>query len=155
MELFKHSPGREVPEIIDVEESIRVRELIEVEDAEGHIWLEDVDEEIQLDLTLVEAGIDHHRHIHHSRCVAIAVDVRFNGDHFRRDFPPVTTIKRVKEWAVGPKGANLPKDQAVAHVLAVPGADHFLDGDVHIGSLVQPHSCTVELDLLPRDRFAG
>lgn len=155
MELFKHVPGSEDPVIVEVEETIRVRELIEIEDGQGHIWLEDVDEEIDLDLTLVEAGIGHHHHVHHGRCVAIAVAVRFNGERFLRDFAPSATIKRVRAWAVGPKAADLSKDQAVEHVLAVPAADHFLDDAVHIGSLVDGKSCEVTLDLLPRDRFAG
>jgi hypothetical protein len=154
VELFKHVPGFEDPVIVEVEDTIRVRELIEIEDAEGHIWLEDVDEEIDLDLTLVEAGIGHHRHIHRGRCTTVAVTVRFNGEKFRRDFAPSGTIKRVRTWAVGPEAANLSKEQAVEHVLAVPGADHFLDDAVHIGSLVDGQ-CEVVLDLLPRDRFAG
>ena len=46
-------------------------------------------------------------------------------------------------------------EQAAKHVLAVPGADHFLEDGVHVGSLVGPHNCTVTLDLLPRSRFEG
>ncbi len=40
-------------------------------------------------------------------------------------------------------------------MLAEPGADHFLEDGVHIGSLVRPSSCIVTLDLLPWSRFAG
>ncbi len=155
VELFKHVPGSEDPVIVEVEETIRVRELIETDDGEGHIWLEDVDEEIDLDLTLVEADIGHHRHIHHGRCITVSVTVRFNGEKFHRDFAPSATIKRVRAWAVGPEAANLSKDQVVAHVLAEPGADHFLADAVHLGSLVGAEKCEVMLDLLPRDRYAG
>jgi hypothetical protein len=155
LELFKHTPGQEDPTIIEVEESIRVRELFEVEDAEGHIWLADIDEEIDLELTLLDAGIKHHSHVHHSRCTVVSVEIRFADDRFRRDFAPSATIKRVRKWAVGPKAADLSPDQAVTHVLAEPGADHFLDGDVLVGSLVGKASCTVILNLLPRNRFEG
>lgn len=58
-------------------------------------------------------------------------------------------------WASGPHAANLSPEQAAKHVLAVPGADHFLADSVHIGSLAQPGSCAVTLDLLPRERFEG
>jgi hypothetical protein len=155
VELFEHVAGREDPEIIVVDETIRVRELLAVEDPEGQIWLEDVDEEINLELTLLEAGIGHQHHVQRSHCRVISVDVRFADERFHRDFAPSTTIKRVREWAVGPDAARLSPDQAVEHVLATPGADHFLDGNVHVGSLVVGKSCSVIVDLLPRNRFEG
>lgn len=80
--------------------------------------------------------------------------VRFNGN-YEHAYGPATTIKTVERWAFGPKVANFSEEQAAKHVLAVPGADHFLEDGVHIGSLVMPDSCTVTLDLLPRSRFEG
>ena len=61
----------------------------------------------------------------------------------------------MEKWAFGPEVANFSEEQAALHVLAEPGADHFLEGGVHIGSLVKPGSCKVILDLLPRSRFEG
>lgn len=154
MELFTHTPGNEHPEIIEIEATALVRELLAEETADGHIWIEEIDEEIDLDITLEAAGIRHHHHVHRGRCRQVEVVVRFNGDH-ERTYRPATTIKAVEKWAFGPKVADLSPEQAAKHVLAVPGADHFLDSGVHVGSLVTPGSCKVVLDLLPRSRFEG
>jgi hypothetical protein len=154
MELFAHAPGNEHPEIIEIEATALVRELLVEEAADGRIWIEEADEEVDLDVTLEAAGIRHHHHVHRGRCRRVEVVVRFNGDH-EHTYGPATTIKTVEKWAFGPKVADLSPEQAAKHVLAVPGADHFLEGGVHVGSLVIPGSCKVVLDLLPRSRFEG
>jgi len=154
MELFAHTPGKEHPEIIEIEATALVRDVLAGEDPGGHVWIEEVDEEVDLDITLEDAGIRHHHHVHRGRCHRIEVVVRFNGDH-EHTYGPATTIKTVEKWAFGPKVADFSPEQAAKHVLAVPGADHFLDGGVHVGSLVIPGSCKVILDLLPRSRFEG
>jgi hypothetical protein len=154
MELFIHSPGNEHPEIVEIEATAIVRAVLAETDPDGHVWLEEVDEEIDLDITLEEAGIRHHHHIHRGHCRRVKVIVRFNGNH-EHEFGPATTIKTVHTWACGKHAANLSPAEAAKHVLALPGADHFLDDGVHIGSLVAPETCTVTLDLLPRSRFEG
>ena len=154
MELFTHTPGNEYPEVIEVEVSAQVRTLLVESDPDGHIWIEEVDEEVNLDITLEAAGIRHHHHVHRGHCHRVEVVVRFNGK-YEHTYGPATIIKTIENWAFGPEGANFSKEQAAEHVLAVPGADHFLEDGVHIGSLVKPGSCTVILDLLPRSRFAG
>ena len=154
MELFTHSPGNEHPEIVEIEPTALVRELLVDGDGDGRVWIQDVDEEVDLDTTLKAAGIRHHHHIHRGHCHRVEVVVRFNGNH-EHTYGPGTTIKIVEKWAFGPEVANLSPEQAAKHVLAEPGADHFLDAGVHIGSLVKPGSCTVVLDLLPRSRFEG
>ena len=154
MELFTHTHRNEHPEIIEVEASAQVRTLLVEGDPAGHIWIEEVDEEVDLDTTLEAAGIQHHHHVHRGHCHRVEVVVRFNGN-YEHTYGPATTIKTVEKWAFGPEAAKLSKEQAAEHVLAEPGADHFLEDGVHIGSLVMPGSCTVTLDLLPRSRFAG
>lgn len=154
MELFIHSPGSEHPEMIEIEAAALVRELLIKNNSGGYVWIEEVDEEINLDITLEAAGIRHHHHVHRGHCHRVEVVVRFNGDH-THTYGPGTTIKRVEKWAFGPKVADLSPEQAAKHVLTVPGADHFLDAGVHVGSLVAPGSCKVILDLLPRSRFEG
>lgn len=155
MSFFVHSPGREDAEIVEIDASEQVRVLVAELEPDGHVWLEEVDEEIDLDITIEEAGIRHHHHVHRGRCHRVAVVVRYNGINYEHEFGPARTIKTVKAWAVGDTAANLSPAEAVKHVLALPGADHFLDGAVHIGSLVTPGACNVVLDLLPRSRFEG
>jgi hypothetical protein len=155
MELFTHTPGHEHPEIIEVEGTAFVRDLLVEGEPEGLIWMEETDEEIDLDIALEAAGIRHHDHLHRGRCHRVGVIVRFNGNTYEHAYGPATTIKTVEKWAFGPKAADLSPEQAAKHVLAVPGADHFLEAGVHVGSLVIPGSCEVILDLLPRSRFEG
>lgn len=154
MELFAHAAGNEHPEVIEIQTTALVRELLAGQDPDGRVWIEEADEEVSLDITLEQAGIRHHHHVHRGRCHRVEVIVRFNGDH-DRSYGPATTIKTVEKWAFGPDVGKFSPEQAAKHVLAVPGADHFLEGGVHVGSLVAPGSCRVVLDLLPRSRFEG
>ncbi len=155
MEIIVHSPGAESPEVVQLEGSALVRELLAAGDVDGHIWVQEVDEEVDLDITLEAAGIRHHHHVHWGHCRRVKVDVRWAGTEYPHEYGPGTTIKTVEKWAYGPDVANFSPEQAAKHVLAVPGADHFLDTGVHVGSLVTPGSCKVVLDLLPRSRFQG
>jgi hypothetical protein len=155
VELFVHTHGNEHPEIIEIEDTVLVRELLIEEEPDGRIWLEETDEEISLDVTLAVAGIRHHRHVHRGRCHRVKVVVRFNGRRFEHPYGPAATIKAVEKWAFGPEAAGFSPEEAAKHVLAVPGADHFLEKGVHVGSLVTTGECEVVLDLLPRSRFAG
>lgn len=154
MELFVHTAGSENPDVVEVEESVLVRELLAGE-ADDRVWVEGIDEEVSLDVTLAEAGIRRRHHVHRGRCPRVEVVIRFNGESFSSTFGPGTTIKIVERWAFGDTAAGLSRDQAAKHVLAVPGADHFLAATVHVGSLVTTGSCQVTLDLVPRDRFEG
>ncbi|MCU1463244.1 MAG: hypothetical protein JWO37_3319 [Acidimicrobiales bacterium] len=152
MELFTHGPGKEHPDRIEIEETALVRTVLV--EGDGYVWLEEVDEELDLDITLQAAGVRHHHHVHHGPCHRVEVVVRWNGNH-EHVYAPSATIGKVEKWAFGPKVANFSPEQAAKHVLAEPGADHFLEVGVHVGSLVKPGSCTVTLDLLPRSRFEG
>jgi EAL domain-containing protein (putative c-di-GMP-specific phosphodiesterase class I) len=150
MELIVHSSGNEHPEIVEIEKAAFVRQVLVEDDAEGHVF----DEEVDLDVTLQACGIRHHDHVHRGRCRRVEVVVRWNGNH-EHEYGPATTVKTVEKWAFGKEVADFSPEQAAKHVLAVPGADHFLDTGVHVGSLFIPGSCSVVLDLLPRSRFEG
>lgn len=154
MELFLHTIDAEHPEIIEVEDTELVRSLLVENDHDAGIWIEEVDEKVDLDITFEVAGIRHRHHVHRGHCRHVDVTVRFNGHH-ERSFGPSRTIKTVEKWAFGPEVANFSQEQAAKHVLVVPGADHFLDPGVHLGSLTTPGHCAVTLDLLPRSRFEG
>jgi hypothetical protein len=154
MEIFVHTASREDPELHTIESDSPVRSLQGAE-PDALIWLGDADEPVDLGLTLAQAGIGHNAHLHRGRCRRVDVTVRFNASAFEADFGPGAPVRRVYEWASGPDGANLSPEQAAKHVLAVPGADHFLADSVHIGSLVASGSCGITLDLLPKERFEG
>ncbi len=156
MELFLHTEGGEDPKIVVVEATAAVRTLLLPNNSDHGVWIEEVDEAIDLDLTFEAAGIHHHHHVHRGRCPRVKVVVRFNIRDFTHEYGPGTTIKTVYHWASGDEAANLSPEQRAKYVLAVPGADHFLADGVHIGSLlVADGTCEVTLNLLPRDSFAG
>jgi hypothetical protein len=157
MEIYIHSAGREDPDLIEVQADARVRDLIEVRDGDDAelIWIEDGDEPIELDITVEATGLSHRHHAHRNRCRRVDVRVRFGGNDRSHDYAPSTTIGRIFEWATGESGFDLPAEQRPKHVLAVPGADHFLAKSVHIGSLVTAGSCDVVLDLDAKVRFEG
>lgn len=155
MELFLHSEGGEDPEIVEVEATATVRMLAVETDPDGKVWIEESDEEIDPDLTFEEAGIGHRRHVHRGRCHRVKVVVQFNATDFKHEYGPGATIKKVYHWASGDKAADLSPEQQAKHVLALPGADHFLADGVHIGSLITPGTCEVTLNLMARDAFGG
>jgi len=154
MELFVHSPGKEHPDIVEVEETALIRTLVVEDEEDGHVWVEASETEVGLDLTFAGAGIRHHHHVHRGRCHHVEVILRWAGENHENEYGPGTTIATVEAWAFD-QVAHFSDEQAAQHVLAEPGADHFLEGSVHVGSLVKAGACTATLDLLPRSRFEG
>lgn len=156
MEIYRHTEGHEDPELIEIEASALVRELLVAESDDGdQIWIEERDEPVVLDITIEEAGIRHRHHVHHGRCREVDVQIRFNGERISRDCRQLATVKHVFDWATGDDGYKLTPEQKAKHVLALPGADHFLDWNVRVGSLVTTDTCEVVLDLLTKERFEG
>lgn len=150
LDVFVHSEEQEDPALVQIEATALVGTLIK--EPGERIWIEQ--REVELDITLEAAGIRNRHHVHCGRCEFVQVKVRFNGER-SHDFRQITTIRTVFDWATGPGAFNLTPEQKAKHVLARPGADHFLDWGVHVGSLVGVGSCEVVLDLLPKERFAG
>src|SRR5438309_790335 len=136
MELFLHTEGGEDPDLVEVEATTKVRSLLLDTEPDGSVWIEEVGEQVDLDLTFEEAGIHHRHHVHRGRCRRVKVIVQFNATDFTHEYGPNTTIKTVYDWASGHKAADLSPEQKAKHVLALPGADHFLADGVHIGSLI-------------------
>ena len=154
MELFTHTPGHEHPEIIEMEGTAFVRELLVEGEPDGRLDGGD------------RRGDQPRHHAGGRRDPASRPPAPgplppgrghrpLQREHHEHAYGPATTIKTVEKWAFGPKVGEFSPEQAAKHVLAVPGADHFLEGGVHVGSLVIPGSCRVVLDLLPRSRFEG
>lgn len=155
IEIYVHSEGSEDPKLVRLERTAFVRDLLGSEDEEHLLWTDEQDEPLDVNATLETSGVRHRDHVHRGRCRTVHVEVRYNSDRIHRDFRQVAKIKRVFEWAVGDEGFNLASEQRAKHVLALPNADHFLNWNVHVGSLVISGSCRVVLDLVPRERFEG
>ncbi len=155
MELYLHTVGNEDPELIEVEPATPVADLITVGDGEQLLWREEAEEPLAPEGTLVDAGIANRDHIHRGHCHRVEVTVRFGGRELAHSFGPAATIERIFKWATGKDEFDLSKEQRAKHVLALPGADHFLAWTVHIGSLVTPGDCAVLLDLAAEESFEG
>jgi hypothetical protein len=153
MELFLHSEGSGEVEIVTVEETALIKTL--VEETSGHqIWIAEQVDEVDLELTFVDAHIHQHHHVHRGHCRALRADVRYETEHKVDEIRPTATIGEVLDWAVGEHGFDLPKDQRPKYVLALPGAEEYLPTDVRVITLVGKDS-SVRLDLLPKDHFGG
>jgi hypothetical protein len=157
MELFVHEAGSEDPQLVAFDPADTVASVAGEQDGEAlALWLEDSDEPLDSSLTLGEAGVTEHQHVHRARCRKIDVTIRYGGQEpIEREFGPAKTIKRVYEWATGDHGFPLSPDQRAKHVLALPGADAYLAWTVQIGSVADAGSCSVTLELYPKERFEG
>jgi len=155
--LYIHREGAHDPEIVDINPSITVRDLLTQLGAGGEdrLWLEDNPKVLDDDLCIDSGEIPDRHHLHCAPVKEINVKVTFVDQHKHRGFPPSATVASVLQWATGPKGFNLPPDQRPKHELVISGSDEAVPGNVHVGSLVRRGEHEVCLDLRPKERFAG
>lgn len=92
--------------------------------------------------------------LHQSRCQRVTVNVTFNGVTKSRDFPPVTRVGHVHQWATHNAFDMSPRD-AAEHVLELVGGDERPDLDTQIGTLTSGTLCAVAFDLVPFKRVEG
>lgn len=163
IEIFLQGEG--VPEIqlVHVPHDSTVREMIAAAHATGLrlcggaeeiiVLIENSDRELELDISLEEAGIRHRHRIHCHRCREVKVSVNFNGEAKSDSFPTSMVVAKVKRWAddkFGLKGVD-----ATEHALQICGTNKRPDEDTHIGSLVEYPHCKVCFDLVPKKRVEG
>jgi hypothetical protein len=145
MQVFVHGQGSESPEVIEVEETVMVRELLAGRDGEL-VWVEEVDVPVELDVTLAVAGIGHGHHVHRGPCREIEVRL-FAGEkrEAAHRFAPSAKVERAVAWGAGNLGLG-----PAADVEAVDRrTDRVVDPGSHIGSLAGAGTCSAELDLRP------
>lgn len=92
--------------------------------------------------------------LHEGRCHRISVCVTFNGVTNLREFPPVTRVSHVHQWATHNAFEMSPRD-AAEHVLELVGGDERPDADTQIGTLTSGTLCAVAFDLVPFKRVEG
>jgi hypothetical protein len=153
LELFVHRPAEQRIEIREIERTITVAEAVNLADGE-RVWFEETETEIDTSISVVEAGLEHHGHVHVNRCHDVKTGVTYNGDTKEHTFHPATRIERVFDWAVSKKGFSLTPADATEHVLQVTGTTIQPDSHDHIGSFVEEH-CTASFGLVPKQRPQG
>lgn len=122
---------------------------IGLEDAAG--WMEDTDDELPLSATI--ASIGDNGHLHLNACKRIDVTIHFAGKEKTHRFAPSATVGRVRRWAVGEEGFDLPNAQRPKHEIGVCGTGVIADRQEHVGTLAT--DCELCFDLGPKDRFQG
>lgn len=92
--------------------------------------------------------------LHQGRCQRVTVNITFNGVTKSREFPPVTRVAHVHQWATHHAFDMSPRD-AAEHVLELVGSDDRPDQDAQIGTLTSGTLCAVAFDLVPFKRVEG
>lgn len=151
MQIFLHTDAKLTLEQIDNTTTIAdIAHNAGLDDAAA--WLEDADEPLDTNARVVDAVGDN-GHLHLDRCRRVEVTFNFAGKDKTHAFTPGTTIGRVRQWAVGKEGFDLPQKERPKHEVGICGAGVIADRNDHIGTLAT--NCTLCLDLAPKDRFQG
>jgi len=154
MELYVHRPSNERVILIEVEPDATLSANLDLNDGE-QVWLEDSVEAIDISLTFREAGINHRNHVHINRHAVVAVEVAYQADVKKRQFQSSTRIKRVFEWATGPRGYDLTPTDQTEHVLQLSDSTVQPDNADHLGSFASGQHPRVCFDLVPKHRNEG
>lgn len=158
IEVYIHTEGSTELELIPVSRDGKVGDLLATDDptaSDESIWLTEQDEPLDIEVSLVDAGITHRCHVHRGCCASVKARVHYNGSAQDRSFTPATPIGEVYIWAAGPDGFKLPSEEVPRHALVVRGTSEFIDAEVHIGSLATSPRCDIDFDLVPRKRYEG
>lgn len=151
-EVYVHRPTEGRVELVSVIETMTVAEVVGIEEGE-HAWIEDMDEELQVTVTLAEVGIVQRGHIHVNRCRRVTGTVTYNGITKDREFAPSATLRRVRTWALD-DAFTITAQDAADLVLVLAGTTSVPDLSDHIGSFVEGN-CTAAFALIPKPRHAG
>ena len=163
IEVFIQMEGVKDIQLVEVAKNGTVRDLLLVAAAHGKhcgndetpsmVFIEDMEDVLDCDKLLENAGIHHRRHVHIHRCHRIEVSVNFNGRKVSKAFPPSATVGRVKKWAARELGMS--EKDASEHALQISGTITLPDEDIHIGTFVIHPVCHISFDLVPKIRIEG
>ena len=154
IEIFLHQRGKETA-FVELDLTKTAEEFaVEYAGAGAFVCLEDAEEPLKPDMTLEAGGVVGRCHVHVSLCKVIAVKVRYNGETKEYSVPPATSGVVILKWAAGPEGFKFTDSEIAKHVLAICGTETEVDQADHIGTFAD-EDCSVCLDLLPKERFAG
>jgi len=106
IEIFLQVEGTKDILLVEVKKNGTVRDLLLVaaehgrhpgnDDIPAMVFIEDMENVLEIDELLENAGVHHRAHVHIHRCRHIEVTVNFNGKNISKTFPPSATIGRVK-----------------------------------------------------------
>lgn len=146
IEIVVEGEGLAEVEVIRIPEGSVAREIVAAvalkcgfPTEEGHLFLEDVEEPLDLAAVITnEKTIGRVHHVHRVR--QIAVTVFYQALHAEKRFSPSARVQRVLDWAVGPEGFKVDPAIAPEMELALHGQATSLPKNAHIGRYVRhPH----------------
>ena len=152
-ELYVHRRRDERMELVTVTETMTVAEAVGLEHGE-FVWIEEAEEELEVTLSLVEAGFHHRCHVHVNRCRKADVKVTYNGTPKEHGFAAAVKVERVREWALSKKGFDIDPVDAAELFLVIGGTTTKVDLKEHIGSFVGA-DCQVSFDLISKPKTEG
>jgi hypothetical protein len=152
MEVFLHGAGNFQPRMIEVDELTTVSVVLASFGEEGEgLWIEEADVELDQEITLQQAGVHSHGHLHRHRCRRVDVVVRHIDQDRHREFSPAATVGRVLKWALGPEGFDIPEAERPEFGFLGCGDGKAVPDDVHVGSLTSPgQACEACLSLVKK-----
>jgi hypothetical protein len=156
MELFIHA-GKDAPlKRVGVDPDARVDTVVAAHGVEGGaLWREGAEEALDQAETLTGAGVVDGERLYAGRCKRVEVTVHFSDEEPKRhELSPSTTIASLLEWAVGPKGFDLPASERPKHALAICDTDDQADRTAHVGEFAN-EKCEACFDLVPKEKFEG
>jgi hypothetical protein len=156
MRIYVHQEAQHEAEAVDVPEATPLSVALGIDgDGDVAVLLEDADEELDITLSVVEAGVADRAHVFRGRRRRIIVVVSYNGERREHEFGPNARVHRVFRWATGEHGFSLGKEDAAEHTLVLVGTDVIPPGDAHLGSLDDTHPGHLAFALIPKHRFEG
>jgi hypothetical protein len=154
MQIYVHTKKSDEPELVLVEEDVRLEEVVSEHGVPGaSAWLENADVELDVKLTIRELEIVERSHVHIGPCKRVNVTVR-QDTSIEKAFPPGATIARVYEWASGPEGFDLLPAERVKHTFVICGTTTEPDKAAQVGSFANDE-CAVCFSLVPKQRSEG
>jgi hypothetical protein len=149
--IFLHTDSELTLENVD--ENTTIAELADAMGVDGALgWLEDADEPLESGAQVASA-VGENGHLHLSRRHRIEVTINYAGKTKAHGFAPGATIGRVRRWAVGENGFDLPQKERPKHEVGPCGTGVIADRNDHVGTLATDGNLC--LDLAPKDRFQG
>lgn len=136
----------------EVEPETRLREVVVI-DAEERVYLVDGKEELDLELTVVEAFGEEPGHVVVHRCRSITVIVAYSGNERTLQAHPSTRLRKVRKQAAEAFGIA-PADAAGLQ-LRLPDSTVDLNVAEPVGAVTPRGECTVTLDLVHAQRPQG
>lgn len=158
------APGAFQPVFIEATVNDRVSDLlararqqglsIPDADVELAVFLQDEDDELDLNSSIEHAGVSGCPRIHIARRgLRIEVVINFNGQTTQHRFGPGKTVDSLRKWAI--HKFKILDAEACDYELALCDSESALDPAQHIGCLVQGHTRNLCLDLLVPSKILG